>query len=218
MVNRPLVTGAWLGLHLVACGGAGGTARVAPPDPCDAHQDARTGCADAVPPGAKPSTPETAAAPAKTEPQIIATTIPGPAAQPLDALQAAAAAQVLEPLSQPVLPPKARPVGPVLGGHFLPGQSLARTVELAPGKCYTVVAAALPPAAAARVSLLVAPAAAGVPAPVIAVSADHGGASVLGRAPDCFRAAAPLPLTVNVLLEVPDSEGVAVARIYESDP
>jgi hypothetical protein len=108
----------------------------------------------------------------------------------------------------------ARPVGSSMVGNFQQGQALESQLQLQPGKCYTVVAAALPPVTEVNVKFL-----AVTPIPgsamVMAQDQDTGTQGVLGRKPNCYKNPAPFALPVKVVLEVAGGSGLAAAQVYE---
>jgi hypothetical protein len=75
-------------------------------------------------------------------------------ATPVDPSLAAGAQQVLNGLAQQKAVAGSKPVGSALTGNFQQGQVLETQVQLQPNKCYTVVAAGLPPVAEVNVKFL----------------------------------------------------------------
>lgn len=108
----------------------------------------------------------------------------------------------------------AKPLGSPLVGNFNTGQTLETTIQLQPQKCYTVVATALPPVTDLNVQLL---AATPIPSlsPVLATDSETGPTGVIGKKPNCYKWALPLPTPVKVVLQVTGGTGLAAAQVYE---
>jgi len=151
--------------------------------------------------------------PAATQPPPAAgACTPGPA-QPADP----AAGQVVQPVLGQIANqelPGSKPVGSALTGNFQPCQTLEAQVNLQPGKCYVVVGAGAPPVTEVNVKLV------GVlplpgSAPVMAQDSDQGVQAVIGRKPNCYKNALPVPVPVKMVLEVAAGSGIAAAQLYE---
>jgi hypothetical protein len=157
-------------------------------------------------PGYAPTAQPTAAPPAQ----------PAPAgeAQQVDPTYAAAAKPILNQLARTQAMPGARPVGSTLVGNFKQGQTLTSQIQLQPGKCYTVVAAGLPPVSEVNVQFVAITPLPGM-APVIAQDQDTGTQAVLGKQPNCFKNPAPFAFPVKLVLTVAGGNGVAAAEVYE---
>ena len=136
-------------------------------------------------------------------------------AVPLDAVEAQAASAMVDAIAATRLGANVRRVGPVLAGNFTTGQGLKRDVEAAAGKCYSIVAAGLPPVAEVELKLVLVPALPGSPMVVLAEDKTAGPEAVLGAPPRCFKWAAPLAATLRLVLKVSQGQGVAGAHIYE---
>jgi hypothetical protein len=110
--------------------------------------------------------------------------------------------------------PGSKAVGSALTGNFQPCQTIEAQATLAPGKCYVIVGAGAPPVSEVNVKLV---AAAPLPgsARVLAQDADQGVQAVIGRKPNCYTNAFPVPIPVKVVLEVQAGSGVAAAQVYE---
>lgn len=160
------------------------------------------GAPGAVPPGPFPPGPPPAAP-------------PGSFAQPVDPAAAAAVQTALIALAKDSAMPGAKPVGAPLVGQFLQGQVLQTQVQLVPGKCYSVVAAGLPPVAEVNVQFVAIAPIPGVGAVVLAQDSDAGPQAILGKRPNCFKWAAPFPGPANLVLAVPQGQGFAGAQLFE---
>jgi hypothetical protein len=208
-------------LLLTACGGddAGRRAEAPPPPPACPGGTSWDGarCAPLPPPSSSaPGATATATPPVPGVPLPVPTAAPGPLATPLDATSSAAAAQLLGPLAQRHAPRGARPVGALVAGQFLEGQSLEGAIQMQPGRCYTVVAAGLPPVTNLDVQIVPALALPGVGAPIVAQDRTSAATAVIGEQPSCFRWAAPLAGPMKLILTVSAGQGVAAAQVYES--
>ncbi|MFZ5889853.1 MAG: hypothetical protein ACOY0T_02205 [Myxococcota bacterium] len=138
----------------------------------------------------------------------------GGSAQALDAAAATVVAPVLNELAKAQTVAGSKAVGAALVGNFQTGQTLQGQIQLQPNKCYTVVATALPPVTELNVQLL---AATVIPNlnPVLATDSDTGPTAVLGRKPNCYKWAFPLPAPAKVVIQVAAGAGLAAAQIYE---
>ena len=150
--------------------------------------------------GGLPGTPE--AAPAT------------PYATPIDASAASIVQPVLTELARAHTVAGAKPLGSPLVGNFQTGQKLEGPIQLQPNKCYTVVASSLPPVTEINVQLV---AATPLPtlSPVLAVDDDTGLTAVVGKKPNCYKWALPLPAAAKIVLTVTGGAGLAAAQIYE---
>ena len=156
--------------------------------------------------GASGSAP--ALAPADGEPvaQGVPTTIdPSPDA-------AVSIQPLLNALAQTHAMPGATPKS-ALAGEFQPGQSVETVVELLPGKCYTAVAASLPPVREVDVRLV----SHSETRPVLAQDNDTGGQAVLGKKPNCFKWALPLAAPATLVMTVRQGAGFAGVQLYEHE-
>lgn len=137
----------------------------------------------------------------------------GGPAQPMDATAGAVAKPVLDGLATAEAP-GAKAIGSPLVGNFQTGQTLESQVQLQPGKCYTVVAAGMPPVGEVNVQFVAATPIPGM-APVLAQDQDTGAQAVLGRKPNCYKWAAPFSAPVKLVLQVAGGSGIAAAQVYE---
>jgi hypothetical protein len=184
-----------------------------------ATQPAETAPAD-VPPasGSGGATSETATAVGG------ATAAPAPSlATPVDVSMAAQAGPLITYLAGSHLPPGARPFGAPFAAQFAEGQVFEQQVKLTLGKCYTVVAAGLPPVSELVLELhsvattrpvTTTPTGGVVPtAPVpIAVDAAAGPQAVLGSRAACIKADRS---DVWLLLRVSKGQGVVAGQVFE---
>ncbi len=137
----------------------------------------------------------------------------GPNATPLDPMAAQAATALLAGLAQQSAPPGATPVGAVIAGSFQPGQTLESQIQLEPGRCYTVVGAAVPSVQNLDIKLMPAVNIPGV-APVIASDQTVASTAVLGEQPNCYKWAAPFAAPMKVVITVSSGQGIAAAQVY----
>lgn len=142
-------------------------------------------------------------------------TPPGTPAQRLPAEAATVIAPMLDGLASQHTVAGAKPVNVLIAGQFTAGQVIEQPLQLQPGKCYTVVGASGPGIVNLDVRLIAASPVPGFPTPVFAQDQTNGPTAVLGGAPNCFHWAAPVSVSVNVVLSVSDGQGLAAARIYE---
>jgi hypothetical protein len=160
-----------------------------------------------------PATPAPAQ-PGALPPTALPPTAPAaPLATPLDPSMAAAVQPVLTQLAATKAPAGAKPIGSLMAANFQPGQQLEAQVQMEPGKCYTVVGAALPPVAELDLKLIAVTPLAGM-APVLAVDNTTGAQAVLGEKPNCFKWAWPIPAPVKVVVTVTSGSGLAAAQLF----
>jgi len=195
-----------------AAAGAGPTAPMAQGGAPAVAQPGATGVAAAA------GAPGVASAPTATSVPAHPTVPPppaGPTAQRLDATAAAAVTPILASLTKDNVQAGAKPIGEAVVGNFAQGQTLEFPIQLQPNKCYTIVAAGLPPVGEVNVQLELATVVPGM-APVLAVDQDRGALAVLGKKSGCYRwmfgvIAAP----GKVVLQVPAGSGLVAAQAYE---
>ena len=139
----------------------------------------------------------------------------GPTAQRLDASATAAVAPILTALQKDNVQAGAKPVGDTVVGNFGQGQSLEFPVQLQPKKCYTVVAAGLPPITEVNVQLQLTTVLPGM-SPVLAVDSDRGVTAVIGKKASCYKwELGVIPAPGKVVVQVPSGSGLVVAQVYE---
>ncbi|HYQ41220.1 MAG TPA: hypothetical protein VER11_04620 [Polyangiaceae bacterium] len=162
------------------------------------------------------------AAPAATAPAAIPTAIPGvattttgPAATPLDPATAQVVTSLIAPLAATAAAPGAKPVGAAIAGNFGQGQSLEQTVQMNPGKCYTIVGAAVPTVTNLDIQLVPSIAIPGMPAAVVAADSSQGSTAIVGQQPNCYKWAFPMGGTMKVVVSVSAGQGMAAAQVFE---
>ena len=153
-------------------------------------------------------------APPPTSPIPVATATAGAPAQQADAATATAATALLTPLAKQHAP-GAKPLGTAVAGNFQQGQSLETTVQMSPGKCYTVVGVGMPPITDLDIQLVPTAAIPGLPAAVIAADNSAGAQAIVAGAPNCFKWALPLGAPVKMIVTAKAGSGVAAAQVYE---
>jgi len=139
---------------------------------------------------------------------------PGTPAQQLDPSAGAAATAIIGPLSTGQTMAGAKPVGSAIVGNFQAGQTLEGQLQLQPGKCYTVVAAGVPPVTEVNLQLVAVMPIPGM-VPILAQDGDQGPQAVLGKKPNCYKWPMPVGAPVKVILTVAGGSGIAAAQVYE---
>jgi hypothetical protein len=152
-------------------------------------------------------------APTTLPPGGLPTAPAAPLATPLDPSMAAAVQPVLTQLATTKAPAGAKPIGSLMAANFQTGQQLEAQVQMEPGKCYTVVGAALPTVTELDLKLIAVTPLAGM-APVLAVDNTTGAQAVLGEKPNCFKWAWPIPAPVKVVVSVTGGQGLAAAQLF----
>jgi hypothetical protein len=139
----------------------------------------------------------------------------GPIAQRLDATAGLAVKPLLDQLAKTETQAGSKAVGETLVGNFATGQSLEVPIQLQPNKCYTVVAASLPPVTEVNVQLQLMTPIPGV-VPVLAIDQDTGASAVLGRKTTCYRwMFGTFPASAKVVVQVAGGSGLVAAQAYE---
>ncbi len=165
-------------------------------------------------PGATPvpgATPAPTGAPALP----IATASSGPTATPLDPATAQAVTALIAPLAASAAAPGAKAVGAAIAGQFTQGQSLEQTVQMNPGKCYTVVGVGVPSIQNLDIVLVPSIGLPGLPAAVMASDNTVGSNAIVGQHPNCFKWALPVGATMKVVMTVSQGQGMAAAQVFE---
>jgi hypothetical protein len=121
---------------------------------------------------------------------------------------AAQAAPLVQYLAASHLPSGARAFGAPFAGQFAEGQILQRKVQLTAGKCYTVVAAGLPPIGEVDIELV-----AEGEKEAAAKDATNGIQAVLGSRSKCFTP--PQTGPYKLILRVTRGQGVAAAQAFQ---
>lgn len=162
-----------------------------------------------VPGATTPATPGgTTAAPP------VATSAPGTPAQALDPSAATAATALLSALAQQNAP-GAKAMGTAVAGNFQQGQIMETQVQMNPGKCYTVVGAAVPTVTNLDIELVPLMPVPGLASPVMAADQTTGPTAVVGAAPNCFKWALPVGGPMKVVVRVSAGSGIAAAQVFE---
>jgi hypothetical protein len=157
-------------------------------------------------------------APAATVPTAVpgvATTTAGPAATPLDPATAQVVTSLIGPLAATAAAPGSKPVGAAIAGNFAQGQSLEATVQMNPGKCYTIVGAGAPTIQNLDIQLVPSIVIPGLPAAVVAADSSQGATAIVGQHPNCYKWALPMGGTMKVVLSVSAGQGMAAAQVFE---
>ena len=107
-----------------------------------------------------------------------------------------------------------KPLGTAMIGNVGGAQVLEQQIMLQPNKCYSVVAAGMPPISELNVQFLAVTVIAGM-APILATDQDVGPSATLGKKPNCYKWALPLPTPVKVVVSAAGGQGVAGAQVFE---
>ena len=171
-------------------------------------------------PTATPAATVPGAAPAATAPAIpglpgVATTTAGPTATPLDPATAQVVTSLIAPLAATAAAPGAKAVGSAIAGNFAQGQSLDQTVQMNPGKCYTIVGVGVPTIQNLDIQLVPSIAIPGLPAAVVASDNTVGSNAIVGQQPNCYKWALPMGGTMKVVVTVSQGQGMAAAQVFE---
>ncbi len=162
--------------------------------------------APATTPVAVPTTPAPAPTPAPTTP-APAPTAPDPALT-------AAVTPLLTQLASSQTVAGSKAVGAALVGNVGGTVTLEQQIMLQPNKCYSVVAVGMPPISELNVQILAVTIIPGM-APVLATDQDTGASATLGKKPNCYKWALPLPAAVKVVVTAAGGQGVAAAQVFE---
>lgn len=159
--------------------------------------------------GAAPSAvPTVTAAPTVTAPPA-ATTPPPP-----DPAIAAAVTPMLTQLAASQTVAGSKALGAALIGNVGGALTLEQQIMLQPNKCYSVVAVGMPPISELNVQFLAITVIPGM-APILATDQDSGASATLGKKPNCYKWALPLPVAVKVVVTAAGGQGVAAAQVFE---
>jgi hypothetical protein len=163
-----------------------------------------------TPPGPLVPPASTGAAPPSAFAPVLDVAPSNGTAQPIDPTLAAAAAAILDKVAGSLAPGMSREGAP-MAATFQTGQTMEQVIQLASGRCYTVVAAG-PTVQAWDFSLLLV--ANPVPvSPVLAHEVATGSPAALAGSGNCFKWAWP-PVTARVVVKVTQGSGIAVAQLY----
>ena len=155
-------------------------------------------------PTAQPTTAPTAA-PTATTPPPAATTDPALAAAITPVLTQLGASQVVA---------GSKPLGTAAVGNVGPGQNLESQLMLQPNKCYSIVAAGAPTIGELSVQLVAVTILPGL-APVLAADQDTGPTAVVGKKPNCYKWALPVPAAAKIVVQATSGQGPAAVQAYE---
>jgi hypothetical protein len=106
-----------------------------------------------------------------------------------------------------------QPEGGAFAGQFQEGQTLEQPINLAPGKCYSVVGVSLPGIQELDVQIAAQPLPQ-VPPVVLAQDNATGAVAVVGGRGNCFKNPSPIPVTGKVIVKATKGAGIAGAQIY----
>jgi hypothetical protein len=161
-----------------------------------------------VPPAAAPAS--TGAAPPSAFAPTLSAVPNNGTAQPLDPTLAGAAGAILDKVAGNLAPGMSREGGP-MAATFQTGQTMEQVVQLASGRCYTVVAAG-PTVQAWDFSLLLV--ANPLPVtPVLVHETATGTPAAMSGGGNCFKWSWP-PVTARIVVKVTEGSGIAVAQLY----
>jgi len=121
----------------------------------------------------------------------------------------------LQALGQQSLVPGSKPVGQAMACQMQQGQVMETQIQLQPGKCYSVVAAGLPPVADIEVQIVLKLQGLPIPPGVLAQDQEQGAQAVLGKNPNCYQWALPLPVPATVVVRSVSGSGLVAAQVYE---
>jgi len=138
-----------------------------------------------------------ASAPATNDPTLLA------AVQPM--LTQLASTQVVA---------GSKPLGTAVVGNVGGAQTLETQILLQPNKCYSAVAIGSPPIAELNIQFLAVTILPGL-APILATDQDTGPSAVLGKKPNCYKWALPLPASVKVVVQSASGTGIAGLQVFE---
>ena len=209
---------------LVACGGDDKTSNVGTPTAtqCAPGQyfdgrvcQSQTGAATPAPASTVPVGTAPAATPGAIPGLPVATTTAGPTATPLDPATAQIVTSLIAPLAASAAAPGAKAVGAAIAGNFTQGQSLDQTVQMNPGKCYTIVGVGVPTIQNLDIQLVPTIAIPGLPAAVVAADNSQGANAIVGQQPNCYKWALPMGGTMKVVMTVSAGQGMAAAQVFE---
>ena len=131
-------------------------------------------------------------------------------AQPIDPTLAGAAGAILDKVAGNLAPGMSREGSP-MAANFQTGQSMEQVVQLATGRCYTVVAAG-PTAQAWDFSLILV--ANPLPVqPVLVHETATGTPAAMFGGGNCFKWPWP-PVTARVVVQMTQGGGIGVAQLY----
>ena len=137
---------------------------------------------------------------------------PGSVATAIPPIAAAAATPMMQGMAMTEAPGMTQDGGP-FAGQFQEGQVLEQPMNIAPGKCYTVIGIGIG-VQELDIQLVLAPAP-GVPPIVLAQDSTTGPQAILGgKQGGCFRNPTPIAGTGKVLMKSAKGTGIAVAQVF----
>jgi len=157
-------------------------------------------------PAPPPEAPATAESPATSPPSL---------ATPVDVSMAAQAGPLITYLAGSHLPSGARPFGAPFAAQFAEGQVFEQQLKLTVGKCYTVVAAGLPPMSEVALELYDRATTTGVVAPAptpLARDDSTGPQAVLGSRAACVK---PTAADLWLVVRASKGQGVIAGQVFE---
>ncbi|HEY0469632.1 MAG TPA: hypothetical protein VGC79_35825 [Polyangiaceae bacterium] len=165
-------------------------------------------------PGAAGAAPIATPAPSASVPPAPAPTPAPTTPPPTDPAVIAAVTPMLTQLAASQTVAGSKPLGSAVVGNVGGAQVLEQQIMLQPNKCYSVVAAGMPPITELNVQLLAVTVIPGM-APILAIDQDTGPSATLGKKPNCYKWAMPLPTPVKVVVSAAGGQGVAGAQVFE---
>jgi hypothetical protein len=106
-----------------------------------------------------------------------------------------------------------QPEGGAFAGQFQEGQILEQPINIAPGKCYAVVAVSLPGVQELDAQIVAQPVPQ-LPPATLAQDNQTGGVAIVGGKGNCFRNPTPIAVTGKVILRVTKGAGIAGGQVY----
>jgi hypothetical protein len=101
--------------------------------------------------------------------------------------------------------------GPAFAGQFLQGQVLEQSIQIQPGRCYTVVGLGV---GITELDLEIVAGQEGYPEFVAASDSTTGPQAVLGGGETCFKNSTPFGAPMRVRMRATGGSGMALAQIY----
>ena len=123
-------------------------------------------------------------------------------------------APVLSELAKQYIVAGSKPLGAPMVGSFVQSQKLEGMIQLQPNKCYTVVATAMGTIQELNVQIALATPLPNLN-PVLAIDSETGPTAVVGKKPNCYKWALPVPAAVKVVVSAAGGQGVAGAQVFE---
>ena len=147
-----------------------------------------------------------------SRPRPTATT-PAPAAT-TDPAAAAAIQPMLTKLAATETVAGSKALGAAFVGNVGGAVTLEQQIMLQPNKCYSAVALGMPPISELNVQFVAVTIIPGM-APILATDQDTGPSATLGKKPNCYKWALPLPVAVRVVVSAAGGQGLAAAQVFE---